>query len=57
MFDSDGNCISVLEKALDEKHEKRSCFKKYLSCCFDKKSKTCIPCDKKESESLSSSNT
>ena len=57
MFDSDGNCISVLEKALDEKHEKRSCFKKYLSCCFDKKSKQCIPCDKKETGKLTSSNT
>jgi len=38
MFDSDGNCISTLEKLLDEKREKRSCFEKYF-CCFSKKSK------------------
>ena len=49
MFDSDGNCISTLEKALGEKHEKRSCFKKYFSCFFYKNSKVCIACDKEES--------
>lgn len=57
MFDSDGNCISVLEKALGEKNEKRFCFKKYFACCFYNKSKPCIPCDKKETGNLSSSNT
>lgn len=38
MFDSDGNCISVLEKLLGEKKEKRTWFEKYLGCCFTRKS-------------------
>ena len=33
MFDSEGQCISTLEKLLDEKREKRSCFEKYF-CCY-----------------------
>ena len=36
MFDSDGNCISTLEKLLDEKRKKRSCFEKYFWCFFKK---------------------
>ena len=34
MFDSDGNCISVLEKLLGEKREKRTWYQKYICCCL-----------------------
>ena len=42
MFDSDGNCISTLEKLLNEKQEKRSWFERYFACCFYKKYKESI---------------
>lgn len=36
-MDSNGETISVLEKLLGEKEQRRICWKKYLCCCFYKK--------------------
>lgn len=34
MFDSDGNCISVLEEMLGDKKVKKSFIKKYICSCW-----------------------